>query len=163
MQRRLSSALTFFYKVVFSILWIGGFGFGTFMLFLAAMRGKNGEPPPPEIKWFFLLGLILGSAFIYWGCIRLKQVSMDEEALYISNYLKEDRILLRDIEDVRENRWINIHPVTITFRRDTGFGRSIVFMPKARWFSIWGSHPVVGEIQSAIAMARGVTFAPPKA
>jgi hypothetical protein len=50
---------------------------------------------------------------------------------------------------------INIHPVTIVFRSETAFGSQIVFMPESRWFGFWSSHPVVEEIQNAVARAVG--------
>jgi hypothetical protein len=49
---------------------------------------------------------------------------------------------------VAENRWINIHPVTIYFRSETIFGRQIVFMPTRRLFGIGQPHPVVGELRA---------------
>ena len=52
-----------------------------------------------------------------------------------------------------ENRWINIHPVTLSFRRQTEFGRSVVFMPCLRWFSFLSSHPVVDELRTATGLA----------
>jgi hypothetical protein len=152
MQRTLSSAWTFIEKIVFPVVWIGGFGLGTGALYI----GKGGAPPPPEMKKVFLGGWLLGSGFIYWFCVRLKRVRIDDEALYISNYLKEVRVPLRDIAEVSENRWVNIHPVTIEFRSDTEFGRSIMFMPQMRWSFGWSSHPVVAELREAARRAAGV-------
>ena len=36
---------------------------------------------------------------------------------------------MNQISDVRQNRLLNIRPITITFKRDTEFGRWVVFMP----------------------------------
>ena len=76
-------------KVIFPVLWITGFGLGTLAMFLG---GYDGEAEPP--KWAFLFAWIAGSAFISWGCIRLKEVSVDDNYLYISNYIKEARVPL---------------------------------------------------------------------
>ena len=91
MPRDLSSAQTFPTKIIFPALWIGGFGLGTMALFVAgdSFHDKTGAAPPAEIKWIFLAAWTLGSMFIYWGCVRLKRVRMDETSLYISNYLRE--------------------------------------------------------------------------
>ncbi|HTC05693.1 MAG TPA: hypothetical protein VK749_19955 [Xanthobacteraceae bacterium] len=51
------------------------------------------------------------------------------------------------IDCVTENRWINIHPVTVHLSGDTEFGSKIVFMPKARMALVWSPHQVVGEIE----------------
>ena len=165
MRRTISSAQTYLMKVVFPVLWIGGFALGTIVLF-AGGRGftdQAGSPPDPSLKWTFLLATLVGSAVIYWTCIRLKRVELDDTALYISNYQKDIVVPLRDIAEVTENRWINIHPVTIRFHRETEFGGSIVFMPKVRWFGFFSSHPVVAELRAAAARARGMPPDPPAA
>jgi hypothetical protein len=158
MIRTLSSMQTFVMKVVFPAIWITGFGAGTILLFLAGptVHGKNGGPPPPQMKWLFLGVWLAGSTFIYWSCIRLKRVRMSDTTLYISNYLEEIEVSLVDVADVRENRWVNIHPVTIEFRRETPFGEHVVFMPKARFFGGWSSHPVVAELRQAVDGALGI-------
>ena len=63
---------------------------------------------------------------------------------------------LRDVSEVRENRWVNIRPVTITFHHDTEFGRSIVFMPTMKLLLPFTSHPVVAELRAAVDRALGL-------
>lgn len=139
--RTLSSMQTFLMKVVFPVIWIGGFGFGTVGMWL-------GAGAPAFLKWQFLVTWIAGSAFILWSCGRLKRVRIDREFLYVSNYRREIAVPLSMIEAVTENRWINIHPVTVRFRVPTEFGQTITFMPTARFFG-WSSHPVVQELREA--------------
>lgn len=129
-------------KVIFPALWISMWGLGTLMMFLGGSRG-GGAPP----KWIFLFGWIVGSAFIYWSCIRLKEVSADDNYLYVSNYLKEIPIPLSEVSDVTENVWLNIHPVTIHLKTPSEFGDRFVFMPKVRFFAFLSSHPVVDELK----------------
>ena len=85
----------------------------------------------------FLFGWIVGCVFIYWICIRLKEVSVDDDFLYVSNYRKEIAIPLSEIYDVTENVWVNIHPVTIHLRSPSEFGDKIVFMPTTRFFAFF--------------------------
>lgn len=146
MKRRLSSLQTFFMKIIFPALWIPLFGLGPLMMFLGGFESP--EQPP---KWIFLFFWLAGSAFIYWSCIRLKEVSVDDDFLYVSNYLKEIIIPLSEIYDVTENVWINIHPVTIRLKSPSEFGDKIVFMPTVRFFAFFSSHPVVSELKG---MAR---------
>jgi len=160
MRRMISSAQTYLMKVVFPVLWIGAFTVVTVLLFAGGggLTDETGNPPDASMKWSFLLATLLGSAFIYWTCIRLKRVELDDTALYISNYRTEIMVPLRDVEDITENRWINIDPVTGHFVRDTEFGPSIVFMPKLRWFAFFfSSHPIVAELREAIARSRGAS------
>jgi len=156
-RRTISSAQTFIAKFIFPIIWISGFAAMTLVLFLGGggFQDTSGNPPAPEMKWWFLLATIGGSAFIYWFCIRLKRVALDSGHLYVSNYQREITIPLRDIEEVTENRWINIHPVTVHFFRETEFGTAIVFMPTVRWFAFLSSHPIVKELRAAAERARG--------
>jgi hypothetical protein len=159
MPRTISSAQTYLMKVIFPVLWIGTFATVTVLLFSGGggFTDEAGNPPDPSLKWTLLFATLVGGAFIYWTCIRLKRVAVDAQTLYISNYQQEIVVPLRDVEDVTENRWINIHPVTIRFHRDTEFGTSIVFMPKVRWFAFFSSHPIVAELRAAAARSRGAS------
>lgn len=98
----------------------------------------------------FCVMFVLGTLFIYWGCIRLKSVSIDEEFLYISNYFTEIKVHRSEISKVTENVFINTNPVWIHFKHDTEFGEYIMFMPKTRYFSFFSSHPVVKELKRKI-------------
>ena len=129
---------TFIMKVVFPIAWITGFGLGTLLLWVNDL----------DDKWQFLFAWIAGTGFILWGCAGLKKVQLGYDRLYISNYLRQIEVPLHEIESVTENRWINLHPVTIHFRNPTEFGRKVTFMPTVRIFG-WTSHPVVNELEVA--------------
>ena len=142
MRRRLSSLQTFLNKIVFPAIWIPVWGFAALAMFFGRVEG-----PEPPLKWIFLVAWIVGCAVIYWTCIRLKEVSVDDNFLYVSNYLKEIAIPLSEIRDVTENKWINLHPVTIHLKSPTEFGDKIVFMPTVRYFAFFSSHPVVNELK----------------
>jgi hypothetical protein len=143
----LSSRLTFWYKVIFPFGWICAFGAGTIVMWIS-----SGQPVATNL--FFLVVWGVGSIFCWRTCVPLKRIRTDGGNLYVSNYLKEIVVPAGLIERVTENRWINIHPVTIHLRSETEFGSKIVFMPKARFAFSWTSHPVVGEIGR---LARGAT------
>lgn len=142
----LSSRLTFVTKVIFPIVWIGGFGAGA----LAVWASNSATD---QMKRAFLATLIVGSLSIWWTCVRLKKVCVDGGTLYVSNYLKKIALPFDIVERVTENRWINIRPVTLYFRRSTDFGSKIVFMPKTRIMLPWRSHPVVDEIKRMVKVA----------
>jgi hypothetical protein len=140
MKESISSSMTFFYKFIFSSLWIAGFGLGT----ISTMSLHDRETT------IFVIMFVLGTLFIYWGCIRLKKVRLDEEFVYISNFRKEIRVHRSEISRVTENVFVNIHPVWIHFRRTTDFGDYIMFMPGVRLFSFFSSHPVVKELRKKV-------------
>jgi hypothetical protein len=153
----LSSGRTFWMKVIFPVIWIGAFAGGTLSMFLAAdsWKGADGGPVDSWMKWLFLGLTLFGAALIWWTSIRLKRVRMDHQALYISNYVREIVVPLSNVAEVIENRWINIHPVTVRFHTHTEFGTAITFMPKVRPFAFWSSHPVVAQIREAAARNTG--------
>ena len=146
--RTLSSAQTFFMKLVFPILWISMFGAGTLGLWSGVLLGRAGAGAPTWMKWQFLAIWVAGSAFILWSCASLKRVRIDREFLYNANDRREIMVPLRSVEAGTENRWINIHPVTVRFRVPTEFGQQIKFMPTVRFWG-WSTHPVVDELRSA--------------
>jgi hypothetical protein len=153
----LSSSQTFVMKVVFPVLWISFFGFGTLSAWRGTMQMKGGGQPPPETKWMFLGGWIAGTTFILWTGTGLKRVCVDSKNLYVSNYRREIVIPLTMVGDVTENRWTNINPVTIHLRNDTEFGQKITFMPTSRFFGWWSPHPVVAELEQMASIARATS------
>ena len=152
----ISSGQTFVMKWLFPVVWIGAFASATIALFVlpGPLRDQNGHQLPEKIRWIFLAATVGGSAFILAIVAPLKRIAMDDENLYVSNYRREIVIPLRDVESVTENRWINIHPVTLHLRRESEFGSKIIFMPPARWFN-FPSHPIVKTIRDAVSRANG--------
>lgn len=161
--RTLSSAQTVLVKLIFPPAWFLGFGAGALALWSASARLQGGADPLMPSKWLFLIAWVAGSAFIYWGCVRLKRVQLDGSTLLISNYRTTIVVPLRDVESVTENRWINTHPVTLHLRRPTDFGSDIMFMPTVRLFGFWSSHPVVGELRELIRDERLLRASSPTA
>ncbi len=141
MKKTISSSLTIVYKFIFPGFMIAAFtGGGIAMLVSGEMRIVL------PYSLFFVLVIVLAYLF----GMRLKKVEMDDEKLYISNYFNAIEVHRSRITKVSENVWINIHPVTVHFSTSTEFGERIVFMPKARPFAFFSSHPIVGELKSWI-------------
>jgi hypothetical protein len=149
-----SSARTNWYKYLFPVIWIGGFGAGTLALWLGALRGSNDELPPSDMRWGFLLMWIAGSTFILWFGRRVKYVEADEKNLHISSYSNEVSVPLNDVSDVTENRAFRPPTVTIHFRDSTRAGKNVVFIPPFRIYSP-SPHPVIGELTELCKLARG--------
>jgi hypothetical protein len=120
-------------------------------MWLGTTRSSISEIPRLE----FLVAWIVGTLLILLSTARLKRVRIDSRNIYVSNYLREVVVPIANVCDVTENRWLNWHPVTVHFRDSTGFGPSIVFMPRIRWFSLWSSHPVVAELRELSRSAAG--------
>lgn len=122
-MEKLSSQLTFFYKFVFTTVWPAAFGVAALLASMQpAARAKGAHLQ-------LLLVCALGSLFLWWFCSGLKQVDLDGDSLVVSNYRRRIRVPVSEISDVRQNRLLSLRPIRVTFKRDTEFGRSVVFMP----------------------------------
>ena len=155
MRRRISSHQTVLVKFILPPLWIGIWGFATLMTFA---RGSHVE----TFKWILLGGWVAGTAFMYRTCIRLKEVSVDDGFLYVSNYVKEIVLPLSEIYDVTENLWVNTHPVTIHLKSPSEFGDKITFMPTTRPFAFFSSHPIVEELKELAKSSSMATNSLPR-
>jgi hypothetical protein len=156
MKRRLSSRWTFFWKVIFPATWTSGMGFATFSLFIRTVDDA-GKPNPVWAKWLFLTIWLLGSASMLKLVIPLKRVARDENTLYVSNYRVEVAIALSSIQNVRENRRIQIggkHPIIIELAADSPYGKQIVFIPTGKAPFAWPwqkkPHPIAAELQNML-------------
>lgn len=143
----ISSSLTFFFKFVFTALWSGGFGLGTVTMFF------SGQPEVRTMRWLFAAVWILGTTLIWWTCARFKRVKLNGTALLISNYRDEIAVQAADIADVRQNRWINLRPITLTLRRETPFGRMVTFMPR-RSFRLFSEDEIVMRLRGLAGARR---------
>jgi hypothetical protein len=85
-------------------------------------------------------------------------VQVDDRDLRLSNYRREVLVPLASVVAVRENRWLNIRPITIEFREPTPFGQRVVFMPAGRGQPFWKVHPVAEELRQLVNQAGGTTM-----
>jgi len=118
MKKRLSTSLTFFWKYVFSTVWLGVFTIGT----IASIHACGIE------GMFFFIALIFSFAIYYYSYYRAKSVHIDNEYLYVSNFKKNIKIPLKNIKHVSDNFMLNPRPIFIEFRNETEFGKRIMFI-----------------------------------
>ena len=115
---------------------------------------NDARPNKFDLSGLFSLAVpLLFNCLIWYPSIRLKVVSVDDQYLYVSNYLKEECIPLSDIDHVTEDRWLSGHPVTLHLRSRGEFGDKIVFLPTMRLW-MWAQHPVVAELQGLATLSR---------
>lgn len=139
MKREISSSGTFYYKIILPvILLICTAALPTAVYF----DGANGHSSAAVSLFLYLLACTVIFCLI---AKKFKKVSLDDNFLYVSNYLKEITIPLSNIADVTEIKWLRGHPVTIHLNPASEFGKKITFLSKFR-FS-FKSHPVVTELK----------------
>ena len=152
-MEQLSSSWTYFYKVIFPRFWIGCFAIGTIALYVAA---EFGDTEATEMRGIFLFGLILGSAFIYWGLMRLKKVCLKNVSLIVSDFKEEIAVPLTSVERVSGSILISPELVWVHLRTPNKFGDKVIFMPKMRWSFGVTPHPIVARLRQEVDKAHGI-------
>lgn len=135
---QLSSRWTFQTKFVAVPLYLLGMGALTVALF------AHGKPA----AWFFLAGLMLAIA-LRWRVALIKQVVLQDDTFRISNFREQHTVPVSQLCAVEASRWMQPELITLQFKRDTGFGKTIVFAADHRWFFV-DQHPVADELRSMI-------------
>jgi hypothetical protein len=142
---QLSSSRTFWYKLVFPILWVSGFGLGTLAMF--AGWYDHSSPQDLNTRLTFLLVWVVGSSFIIWLAHRLKTVAVARDHLLVGNYQKEIEIPLSSIIRVSETHLVNPKQIVLRLYPACEFGDKIVFIPKVRFYNPFGDHPAVTRLR----------------
>jgi hypothetical protein len=132
-KRTISSTAQSLFKIVvffFCVL----FAAGVFAGSLSAGR----------VLWEAVLlpGGVLG--FLLWFAVSRKTVQMDDRFLYVSVFRRVSQIPLDQIARVTEAIGMRDRAVTVRFRNETPFGRTITFTPTL----VFGRepHPIVSEL-----------------
>jgi hypothetical protein len=161
MDRTISASTTFLFKYIFTPLWVGGFGIGTFAILSdpqdVVFNGVRGAATPADQLLFFAFW-ILGSGFLLWLSVPLKRVRLRADGLSVSNYRREILIPFSAIERVTQNVLISGRHVTIHLRFETPFGRRITFMPAGLGKLVfWKEDDVVKELRQYAGRAKPVS------
>jgi hypothetical protein len=127
-MKTLSSFQTLSLKTVLPLLPIFLFSIAIYTSWPRDPGGAHILPSLGVLALEFTLLAAVAVLFLRGGA-RLKHVQVDEMNLYVSNYVGWRSIPLAMIDAVTQDRWLNLHPVTIHLRCDTPFGRKIVFIP----------------------------------
>ena len=144
--------MTFFYKRVFPFLWFGGL-----LLFLAFdLLSPSRDNEASHIP--FLIVPVLMSVFGYWFMQKMLFCLADEvldagDALVVRNGAQEERILLSDIKNVNYSPYMNPPQVTLSLRRPTLFGDTVVFCGPVSIVPM-SSSPVINDLIDRIDSAH---------
>jgi hypothetical protein len=138
---------------VLPILLAVGLTCALLMCCLGKIRGKDGERLSVEA----LCAFTLMWAAVVFGLVRalgfLKRVEVDDDALYVSNYVAEVRIPLSEVAAVREGGGSRgLTRVSVGFHHRSVFGKSIEFLPRLRcnWS---GTDPAIQELKALCKQA----------
>ena len=89
---------------------------------------QDGRSAPPFVI-ACAIGCVLSFPWVSAFCLRLKRVTLTDDALRISNYRREIVVPLRDVASVAYAR-LGVRAVVVRFARETEFGPEIRFLPQ---------------------------------
>lgn len=98
---------------------------------------------------------IVWYALVFWPA---KVVRIDDNNLYVSNFMREATIPIADIESVSDFILSEPRRVSIKLKKPSEFGSTIIFLAKYRWYSGFDAHPIVDELTRLAAQKRGDFF-----
>jgi hypothetical protein len=149
--RRLSSRLTFFYKVVLPAAWIGIFGAVTVTLFVAPVRGAGDVL---TARWIMLAATAVGAVVFRLTCIPLKRVALGPSSFFVSNFREEIELPFAEVARISGSRFVNPPVIRLELRRPGRFGQRIVFAPPVRLLG-FGEHPLARELRDIVTAGPG--------
>jgi hypothetical protein len=148
MSKPLSSGTTFFLKFVFSGIFLGCSVWLISYWIIQLIRFPRELSPGALV--FTIVWVVATTTFCYQLTVPLKQVSIDDQNLRVSNYLHEITIPLSEISQVHQTRFFNVRPVIVHMRSPTRFGHTIKFVPQTAFHWWWNEHPIVTELKDAV-------------
>ena len=147
MKKCLSTQLTFFFKFVYSTMWFPICGF--MVVSIATDMAAKPESGLHQLVVF----LVIVPFYAFWRYSKIKVVQVDEQYLYISNYLTKDRITIQNVARVRRSLGLQDRLTVIELQRTSRFGSRIVFMPPPM-FLFWRRHPIEEELKGLVNSAK---------
>jgi hypothetical protein len=112
-----------------------------------------GDERATGADFVYVVLMIAAAAGLVWSSVRLKRVTVDDDALYISNYKTEIRIPLTEVLEVKECRRSDWFVLALDLKHPTAFGQHIVFPPRFQLY--WsGLHPVAKELKALVDEAK---------
>lgn len=94
--------------------------------------------------------LLLLTLILYKTLFRIKKVHLDYQYLYVSDFRKEIRIPLNEINYVTDLVIFSPRLIFVNFKEKTEFGNKIVFVGYTEIFLFFSTHPAVDEIKDKV-------------
>jgi hypothetical protein len=148
-QRPLSSSLIGWWKFVFPIVWVAGFGAVTVAIWLGAFSGLDNEPASEWMRWQSLIMWLAGSLWLIWFSRRICRVGISEDTIFASNYSRHIGVPLSAILRVSQSYMSRPQTITIHLDRETTLGRKIVFIPHGVPHYL-SRHPVTDQLLAIV-------------
>lgn len=102
-----------------------------------------------EWRWAVVGVAVFQIVFVSIFILRLKDIWIDENYLYLTTMFGKSEIPLEAIASVTENTRGRITQIKIIFAQQTGIGNSLTFIPYFSW-AFFKQHPAVEEIMQFV-------------
>lgn len=120
MKKKISSETTFIAKFIIPVIILLTIIFMSFYIYIKTKKFT-----------FITFILIFSFIYLYFYFFKLKKVEIDEQNLYISNYLKTIKVERKKIKKITVFKFLNPKIIIITFNCKTEFGKRITFSPSS--------------------------------
>jgi hypothetical protein len=160
-MRRLSSSITFFYKRVFPLLWVGFVVVVIGLQLVAPQHARPDASPRPLIPLVLMPLFMVGVMFVIYRKLLhdlLDEVWLDGDWLVVKNRGEKIRVSLRDVMNVNATTMTNPRRITLMLRTDSRFGRQLAFTPAGRrgFMSGFKPDPVATDLIGRVDALRRV-------
>jgi hypothetical protein len=143
---------TVFYKIVFPLIWIGGFGLGAIASRMLNPDGYSASMAQGAM--IVCISWMLGSLLILWVASRVRTVWLEGESLVVKNYRTETRIPLSAVKRISETRMWNPKMITLHLEDRDDLPEQVEFIGQFSFKSMFTQHPAVKELQDLVDRAR---------
>jgi len=126
---RISSNITLFLKIFLPTFWV--VFFSLFSIAIMLDEDVMFFPSDPILFKAIVAGFFFFFLFLLRiSLMKLKRVEIDNTYLYVSNYFKTYRFLLKDVAKVETRDWLVFKTMHFYFKEKTSFGKKILFILK---------------------------------
>ncbi len=140
-----SSILTLALRIFLPTFFIVFYG----LLMIVSLFSKEeyvANIPMPYFRIFSISLFFSTLVIIYFTILKLRRVELDANTLFISDYFKQAKYPLSNIESITERDYFLFKIVTLHLQQSGIFGKQITFMPSGRrWPKYKKSHPELVE------------------
>jgi len=150
---QLSSSSTSWFRTGLPLLWLTAFGAASIVL-------QFSESAPSEMKIAFPIATVSGLGLFSLLALPLKKVALEGDHLLVKGRRASAVIPLVDVE--RVSWWMAVKPeiISIVLKKDSLFGRRILFTPEFRVFRL-SEHPTASALREAVERANSERSAAP--
>jgi hypothetical protein len=147
----ISSSLTFYYKRVFPIIWIGGCALiGGLGLYAGLSNGSGLFPFVIVMPIIFVFGIYFMKKYVF---DLVDEVLDDGDALVAKNNGQEQRIALADITNVSYAAMTSPPRVVLSLRHPTVFGDEVAFCAPVQIMT-FSQSPLIADLIKRVERAR---------